>query len=380
MNTLTGVDLPVGSPGGSVELLHDLYLGPAPHLPGGVFMLAPPDGPDAGPHSPATPGAPATPYGPALLSVPGKQLDGPGFWSYVTDLAAAIRRRFRAADHAVLHLQHLAFGATPALLRAFPDHPRLALVHGTDLLFAADHPTQADVLHQAVRAAQAIVVPTSAMADLLTRLAPADPRRVIRLPWGVPDELLTAPLKERRPDDGEFRVLYAGRLTAEKGADELIRSLAGAEGVRLTVAAPPAEFAALTRRMPGADPRYLGWLSRPELWEEFGNHDLLVVPSNRVEAFGLVAVEAQARGLPVLYQPVSGLVEVLGGSAARIGADGLPDTLVDSVLTLRKDPAALEDLRTAGLANARRHPLSATARHLRELSEAIQDGPHATAR
>jgi hypothetical protein len=36
----------------------------------------------------------------------------------------------------VVHLQHLTLGGTPALLQALPDHPRIALAHGTDLLFA----------------------------------------------------------------------------------------------------------------------------------------------------------------------------------------------------------------------------------------------------
>ncbi len=59
--------------------------------------------------------------------------------------------------------------------------------------------------------------------------------------------------------------------------------------------------------------QYLGW--RPRLWEAFADHDLLVVPSTILEAFGLVAIEAQACGLPVAYQPVPGLREVLAASA-----------------------------------------------------------------
>ena len=38
---ITGLDLPAGSPGGSVELLHDLYAGPPAPLPGQAFILAP---------------------------------------------------------------------------------------------------------------------------------------------------------------------------------------------------------------------------------------------------------------------------------------------------------------------------------------------------
>lgn len=48
---------------------------------------------------------------------------------------------------------------------------------------------------------------------------------------------------------------------------------------------------------------------RPQL-----RKDLLVIPSTLLEAMGLVALEAQACGLPVLYQPVPGLNEILASS------------------------------------------------------------------
>jgi hypothetical protein len=75
---VTGVDLPSGSPGGSVELLHDLYVGSSAPLAAQAFMLA-------------RAGSTATPSGePALLTVPGKYADGPQFWRYVAGLTCAL--------------------------------------------------------------------------------------------------------------------------------------------------------------------------------------------------------------------------------------------------------------------------------------------------
>jgi glycosyltransferase involved in cell wall biosynthesis len=363
MTVLTGIDLPPGSPGGSVELLRDLYLAADRPIPANVFMLADSGGPPWGTAS----GPDASYPGPVALNVPGKQVGGPGFWRYVDDLAEAIGQRFRPEDHHVVHLQHLAFGATPALLRAFPDHPHIALVHGTDLLFAADHPTQREVLREAAAAASVIVVPTAAMADLLRALAPVDPGRIARIPWGVPDHLLTGP--RYRPEPGPFlRLLYAGRLSAEKGAERLIAAVAHLDGVETAVAAPEAQYRAMGSRIDLTGVRYLGWLTRPRLWRAFSQYDLLVVPSTRFEAFGLVAVEAQACGLPVLYQPVPGLAEVLGDTAVAVDLTD-PRNLVDTVAWLRRDRSALADLRAAGRRNAARFPLSRTARELDHLSE-----------
>jgi glycosyltransferase involved in cell wall biosynthesis len=352
VNTLTGIDLPPGSPGGSVELLKDLYLGPAAPIKADVFMLGP---------------SGTTPEGLELLDVAGKQLDGPGFWAYVEQLAVALRGRFDPGTFDAIHLQHLGFGATPALLRAFPDHPRIALVHGTDLLFAADHPTQREVLRQASAAADAVVVPTAAMADLLREVAPVAPRRIVQVPWGIPDRLLHSP-PPRSEARADFRVLYAGRLTAEKGAAELIAGLSGLSDVTLCVAAPEHEFAALSSTVDTSAVDYLGWFDRAELWHAFARHDLLVVPSTTLEAFGLVAVEAQACGLPVAYQPVPGLSEVLGDSAIHVE----PAALADTVMALRKDTTALSELRAAGLRNAARFPLSRTAADLVALTAEVR--------
>jgi glycosyltransferase involved in cell wall biosynthesis len=363
MRALTGLDLPAGSPGGSVELLADLYLGTAPLVDADAFMLAPATPMPA--TSPERAGA-----APILLDVPGKQLDGEGFWNYVADLAEVVGHRFTAADYDVLHLQHLAFGATPALLRAFPGHPCVALVHGTDVLFAADHPTQAEVLRQTAETADMVVVPTTAMSARLRRFTDIPAKRIAHIPWGIPDHLLTAPADRQLGRQGAFRVLYAGRLTAEKAPAELFQALAELDGVELTVAAPESEYAALTARAELSRVHHLGWLSRPRLWSEFYRHDLLVVPSTRLEAFGLVAVEAQARGLPVLYRPVDGLTEVLGGSAQAVSANG-GGSVPAAVQRLRRDPHALADLRARGLVNAARFPLSQTARLLTELSASL---------
>ena len=366
---LTGIDLPVGSPGGSVELLRDLYLDSEPLVPADVFMLPPVDG---GPVPEAARGATA----PVVLDVPGKTLGGPGFWTYVDALAKALRRRFDPSDYDVLHLQHLAFGATPALIQAFPDLPRIALLHGTDLLFATEHATQRTVLTQTVTAADAVVVPTTAMADRLHRTTRARPRRIVHIPWGVPDSLLSSPPPRPSRPDGPLRVLYAGRLTQEKGGAELFTQLAAVSGTEISVAAPPGQYTQLTDLLDPAHSsclRPLGWLDRTALWQAFAQHDLLVMPSNQLEAFGLVAVEAQACGLPVLYRKVPGLEEVLRGSAACYDPGTSARALPNAVAALRDDPTALEDLRRAGVRNAGRYPLSGTGKALRALSEEVHD-------
>ncbi|RLU80154.1 glycosyltransferase [Streptomyces griseocarneus] len=358
----TALDLPAGSPGGSVELFLDLYTGPRPLIPARAFMLAP------------TGRSPHRPTGLGLLPVVGKCLEGPAFRHYVTALQRALTEAIDPDTVGVLHLQHLAFGAAPALARALPEHPRIALVHGTDLLFAETHRDQHQVLTHTVHLADAIVVPTPAMADRLLQIAPGTNRKKIHhIPWGIPDHLLTRPPhRPPRQRGGPLRLLYAGRLTPEKGAENLLRALAAVTGAELSIAAPHNQFHTLTRTMrrSGVTVRYLGWLRRSQLWQAFAQHDLLVMPSTTLEAMGLVALEAQACGLPVLYQPVPGLADTLAASGTATDFTR-PAVLARDIARLRTTPGLLSALRQAGRRNAARYPLSSTAKALTELSHQI---------
>ncbi len=57
--------------------------------------------------------------------------------------------------------------------------------------------------------------------------------------------------------------------------------------------------------------RYLGWCGGARLEAFYDSIDMLAVPSI-YEPFGIVALEAAARGIPVVCTRVDGLVEVLG--------------------------------------------------------------------
>ncbi|GAA3906845.1 hypothetical protein GCM10023084_68890 [Streptomyces lacrimifluminis] len=174
------------------------------------------------------------------MAVAGKCLSGPPFTTYVNALRRALAQRIDPFSVDVLHLQHLAFGGTPALIRALPAHPRIALVHGTDLLFAEAHRDRLRVLQETARLADAIVVPTGAMADHLLQLVPTtDRRKLTKIPWGIPDHLLTAPpARPARRPTGHLRLLYAGRLTPEKGIEALLRAMPVAQAVELSTRHP----------------------------------------------------------------------------------------------------------------------------------------------
>lgn len=86
--------------------------------------------------------------------------------------------------------------------------------------------------------------------------------------------------------------------------------------------------------------RHLGWCGGPRLDAFFAGIDVLAQPST-YEPFGLSALEAAARGVPLVCTPVDGLVEVLGEHAFYCDDTGYP-AFLDAMTRWREaDPDAI---------------------------------------
>jgi glycosyltransferase involved in cell wall biosynthesis len=113
-------------------------------------------------------------------------------------------------------------------------------------------------------------------------------------------------------------IVFAGRVTGQKGPEQFVRAaalvaaerpdarfvLAGA-GDRLEAVRREAGVLRLAQRM-----RFPGFLPRRELDRLLARADVLVMPS-RSEPFGLIALEALARGTPAIVSRSSGVAEVV---------------------------------------------------------------------
>jgi glycosyltransferase involved in cell wall biosynthesis len=140
------------------------------------------------------------------------------------------------------------------------------------------------------------------------------------------------------PPSGSRTVLFAGRLTPEKGAGVLLeawRRLAPA-GLELVVAGDGPMRAELERRPPPGV-RFLGQLDPAAVQGWMLRSRALVFPTWLYEGQPMSVLEAFAAGLPVLASR-------LGGNAELVGALG------DGWLAPARDPAALAE-RLADLAD-----------------------------
>ena len=164
---------------------------------------------------------------------------------------------------------------------------------------------------------------------------------------------------------GGVELLFAGRLQPLKGPDVALRTFAavrdqrddvrlrivggtsGTSGATTSVAA----LTALADELGVAEHvTFEPALPQAALAERLRAADVVLVPS-RSETFGLIALEAQACGTPVVAARVAGLeVVVRDGGVLVDGHD--PADHARAVLALLADPDRRAAMRTAGLADA----------------------------
>jgi glycosyltransferase involved in cell wall biosynthesis len=195
--------------------------------------------------------------------------------------ARAARRAARGAD--LVHAHWLPAGAV-ALTTG---RPFVVQVWGTDVELAR---RMRPLARAVLRRARLTIAPSSALAQEAQRLG-AREVRVIPNGVAVPDEVG----REAEP----LEILFAGRLSREKGILELVEA---ADGMELVVAGD----GPLRERVPGAQ----GFVPHDELGDLYARAAVVACPSHR-EGFGIACAEAMAHGRPVVASAVGGLLDLV---------------------------------------------------------------------
>ena len=205
--------------------------------------------------------------------------------AFVPAMLANFRRAARghARDADLLHAHWLPNGFVAASL----GKPFVLTVHGTDAELARRAPSLA---RWVLRRARVVICVSNALAEVVRGLG-IEHVRVI--PNGV-----EIPPFVREPASPP-EVLFAGRLSREKGILELVEA---ARGMSLVVAGD----GPLRARVPGA----LGFVPHRELGERYERAAVVACPSHR-EGFNVVCAEAMAYGRPVVAGAVGGLLDLV---------------------------------------------------------------------
>ena len=143
----------------------------------------------------------------------------------------------------------------------------------------------------------------------------------------------------------EKMILYVGRLVPHKGIQYLIRSAQylGKEVKYVVVGTGEYEehLHSLVRDLSLEDRIiFAGRVSMEELPEFYAAADLFVLPSiSRLEAFGIVALEALASGVPVVVSDIPGVRDVIiEGRHGLLGEPMKPEDIAGKIRTILENP------------------------------------------
>lgn len=240
--------------------------------------------------------------------------------------------------------------------------------------------------------ADALLAATEEEAAELRQLYRAAPSRLRVVEPGVDLDVFTDRLDRNaaRRDLGGGRILlFVGRLQPLKAPDVAVRTLAAldrllpADGppARLIVvggpsgepgSACPAALRALAAEL-GVEDRVAFLAARPqhELAAVYRAADVLLMPSH-TESFGLVALEAQACGTPVVARDVGGLRHVVGAGGGGTVVQGQdPDAWARAALPYLTDPSHRATAARAGRRHAEGHGWARTAESTVEVYRAV---------
>ncbi len=293
----------------------------------------------------ARPGRPAPNYGPDLPRD-------------VLRYAAAAGRIAAREPFDVIHAHDwLTFLAGVEARRA-SGKPLVLHVHATefDRAGGGENAFVAAVERFGLAAADRVVAVSAYTADLLSRRygVPAGRLRVVHN--AIDPRAL---IDDERPESRNPLVLFAGRITSQKGPGYFVeaaaRVAAERRDVRFVVAGSGDRMGSMREHVAARGLRkrfrFTGFLPAAELDRLYARADVYVMPSLS-EPFGLTALEALQHGTPVIVSRTAGVAEV-APNVLRVDFGDVED-LASKILSVLAFPPLREALSERGRADAQR--------------------------
>jgi glycosyltransferase involved in cell wall biosynthesis len=197
-----------------------------------------------------------------------------------------------------------------------------------------------------------VLSPSPATDDRIAELG-IDRSRIARWDRGVDLRRFDPALRTAGLLPGEVNVLYAGRLTAEKGVDLLAEAFLAARRrdprLHLVLAGGGPEESLLRDRL-GGQATFLGWQHGSDLARVYASADAFLFAS-QTDTFGQVVLEAQASGLPVVAVGRGGPASLIDDGETGLLCPPDADALAAAIVSVVEQPLLASRLRRGGLAS-----------------------------
>ena len=310
-------------------------------------------------------------------------------WQISRAEVARIERILSQTRAQLLHIYfgHIAVHLLP-LIRHWPN-PTVVSFHGADVLVDLEKPHYRAATREMLAAARLVLVRSQSLGRAVEALGCAQNK--IRLHrTGIP--LAEISYRPRIwPNDGEWKLLQAGRLIEKKGFQTSLRAFAILQkkfpGATFTIAGEGPmedELQSLARELGIAEQvRFAGFLSQAQLREELFRSHVFLQPSElgrdgNQEGVPNAMLEAMASGLPVFATRHGGIPEAIEECVSGVLIDERDHgALAKALLGWTKRPEALHGLAEAGArVVAAKFEQNAVAAALEELYLEALGAPH----
>ena len=258
------------------------------------------------------------------------------------------------------------------LLRWWPGLQRAVYIHGEEITATDNYDPDGMRRRRGLEAASLIIVVSQFTTEAVCRLMDGINLTTVKLIENGVDSVRFAPAP-RRTDlkswyglEGKFVFLSVCRLLEKKGVDQAMRAFASLYGQAssccfLIVGFGP--FADTLVRLAGElsisdQVIFAGDVTDDELAAHFHLADVFVMPNRALsdgdtEGFGLVFLEANAAGLPVIAGQDGGSVDAVKHGLNGLVVDGRSvEAIADAMRLLHDDKMQRAALATRGLAHA----------------------------
>ena len=201
-----------------------------------------------------------------------------------------------------------------------------------------------------------VVLSPSPAADRSLSGLGVDEGRIGRWERGVDVSRFDPVKADRDAYPGEIRVLYAGRMSREKGvhllAEAFLRAHRSEPRLHLLLAGGGPEEEELRERL-GENATFLGWLEGEDLARAYASADMFLFCS-RTDTYGQVVLEAGASGLPVIAVAEGGPVTLIENNHTGLLCQADADHLAGALLRLASSPLLRRRLGTSAVSAAHR--------------------------
>lgn len=254
-------------------------------------------------------------------------------------------------------------GFLPLVKNKFPNTALSIYLHS--LTFVTPPKASIARVDKQLKVANKVVVNSQSLKSCLATLYPGQSHKIEIVHLGVSTSMFRPPSFVERTQarvkygvSKSFAIIYAGRLNRLKGIPVLIQAaeqvythvpnakllLIGSGGKAYTA------YIKALARLATIPVEVIGHVPRVRMPQAYWAGDCLVCPSQGHEAFGLVAAEALATGLPTVASRNGGLEELITHNVnGLLVADyHSPKGFAKAILTIKQDPSLAKSLGREG--------------------------------